>query len=300
MGQDKNLAWDDLHLIRTVAVTGSLAAASDALGVNHSTVFRKLGLIEAQLGTRLFERHRSGYVPTPTGEAFAQLGDSVETQLSALMLKLSGQQIAPRGELRITTNETLLVYLLTPILAAFRERHPEITLDIILSTEALNLAKRDADVAIRATDSPPDNLVGRRLATLGWAIYGQAQAWREKAWTQDAMAEADWVTLGDRLAHLAVSKWVRSRIPAERLVYKVNTVLGLAEAIEAGIGVGPVPCFIADMREGLTRLAPPAPDFSAGLWALTHPDLRHSPRVRVFLDFLAVEITREKARLAGD
>ena len=92
---------------------------------------------------------------------------------------------------------------------------------------------------------------------------------------------------------------MRERVAPERIVYKVNTVLGLAEAVEAGIGIGPLPCFIADARPALVRLAPPNPDFSTGLWLLTHPDLRHSARVRVFLDFLAAEIAKLRKYLEG-
>ena len=91
----------------------------------------------------------------------------------------------------------------------------------------------------------------------------------------------------------------RERVVPEKIVYKVNTVLGLAEAVEAGIGVGPLPCFIADPRPALVRLSPPNPDFSTGLWLLTHPDLRQSARVRVFLDFVAAEIVKRRRAIEG-
>ena len=87
--------------------------------------------------------------------------------------------------------------------------------------------------------------------------------------------------------------------PPERIGYKVNTVLGLAEAVEPGLGIGHLPCFIGDARPGLVRLGPPNPDFSADLWLLTHPDLRQSPRVRVFLDFLAAEIAPQRHLIEG-
>jgi DNA-binding transcriptional LysR family regulator len=92
---------------------------------------------------------------------------------------------------------------------------------------------------------------------------------------------------------------VRERVAHERIVYRVNTVLGLTEAVEAGLGIGPLPCFIADARLGLVRLGPPNPDFSTGLWLLTHPDLRHSARVRAFLDFMAAEIARRRRAIEG-
>lgn len=91
----------------------------------------------------------------------------------------------------------------------------------------------------------------------------------------------------------------QKHIPADQTVYKLNTVLGLAEAVEAGIGIGFLPCFIADKRPGLARLAPPQTGYAADLWLLTHPDLRHSPRVRLFLDFMAAELTKLRPLMEG-
>ncbi|HEU6442186.1 MAG TPA: substrate-binding domain-containing protein, partial [Microvirga sp.] len=170
----------------------------------------------------------------------------------------------------------------------------------VLANQELNLSKRDADVAIRATDNPPENLVGRRVATIAWALYGRADEFTEPgAIDPQGLFERDWVSLGDNLATLKAVKFVHERVPPDRIGYKVNTVLGLAEAVEQGLGIGHLPCFIADRRPGLVRLGPPNPEFAADLWLLTHPDLRQSPRVRVFLDFLAAEIARERSLIEG-
>jgi DNA-binding transcriptional LysR family regulator len=175
-----------------------------------------------------------------------------------------------------------------------------VRLDVVLSNLALNLSKRDADVAIRATDNPPETLVGRRAATIGWALYGHAADFPTPGAVDLAsLYERRWVALGDNLA-VKAARFVREHVAAERIVYKVNTVLGLTEAVESGIGIGPLPCFIADTRPSLVRLSPPNPDFSTGLWLLTHPDLRHSARVRVFLDFLAAEIMKLRRHLEGE
>ena len=92
---------------------------------------------------------------------------------------------------------------------------------------------------------------------------------------------------------------MHEHVPPERIGYRVNTVLGLAEAVEQGLGIGHLPCFIADRRPGLVRLGPPVPEFAADLWLLTHPDLRHSPRVRVLLDFLATEVAKQRKFIEG-
>jgi DNA-binding transcriptional LysR family regulator len=296
----QTLAWDDFKLVRLIAEAKGLAGAADRLGVNHSTVFRRLGQLEEAIGTKLFERHRTGYAPTAAGEEMAALAERMDDDVAGFARKLAGQVLSPAGELRVTTNDTLLTHLLTPLFARFCQRCPDVRLDVVLSNQALNLSKRDADVAIRATDTPPETLVGRRAATLAWALYGRAADFPQPG-TLDlpTLSTRAWVALGDNLGAVKAARFVRERVAPERIVYKVNTVLGLTEAVEAGIGIGPLPCFIADARPALVRLAPPNPDFSTGLWLLTHPDLRHSARVRVFLDFLAAEIAKLRKFLEG-
>ncbi len=230
----------------------------------------------------------------------AALAARIEEDVSALSRRLAGRQLLPAGELRVTTSDTLLIHLLTPLFARFQRQCPDVRLDVVLGNQALNLSQRDADVAVRASDHPPETLVGRRVARIAWALYGSAQDFP----ALEPPAQADlltrrWVALGDDLAGLKAARFVRDHVPPERIVYKANTPLGLAEAIEAGAGIGHLPCFIADQRLGLVRLAPPEPEFAADLWLLTHPDLRHAARVRVFLDFLAAGIARQRRLIEG-
>ena len=231
-------SWDDLRLVLAISSARGLERAAERLGVNGSTVFRRLRQIEARLGLSLFDRHRSGYEPTPAGREMAALAERVDADVFALSRRLAGQSPSLEGEIRITTPDTLLVNLLTPILARFRRRHPAIRLDIVISNEALNLARRDADVAVRATDEPPETLVGRRISSVAWAIYGPvgrlAEAGDGAAWG----ADQDWVALGEGLETVAAARVVRQLAGPDRIVYRVSTVLGLADAVEAGIGIG--------------------------------------------------------------
>lgn len=275
-------------------------AAAD-LGINHSTVFRRLAQIEEALGTTLFERHRTGYALTPAGEKMVSVSERMDADITAFTRKIAGQAIAPEGELRVTTSDSLLVDLLTPMFARFGEQCPDVRLDVVVANEALNLSKRDADVAVRAMDDPPENLVGRRVARIAWALYGPASEFRGIEQPDPATLGAQrWVSLGDNLGTLKAVQFVRRHVAPKRLVYKVSTMLGVAEAIQAGIGIGHLPCFLGDTRPGLARLAAPEPEFAADLWLLTHPDLRQSPRVRVFLDFLAAEIARHRNIIEGN
>ena len=295
------LAWDDFRLVKAIADHDGLTGAAAALGVNHSTVFRRRGQIEELVGMPLFERRKTGYVATVAGAEMAALASRMDEDVTAFSRRLAGRDVAPSGEIRITTTDTLHLNVLLPIFAAFRKAHPLIRLDVVIGNQALNLSKRDADIAIRASDSPGETLVGRRIATIAWAIYGRVEDGLSAAEQADptALYQHDWVALGDQLAHVKAARFVREHVAPERIALKSSAVLGLAEAVEQGLGIGPLPCFIADQHPGLVRLLPPNPDFATGLWVLTHPDIRHVPRVRAFMDFCSAELSRQRALFEG-
>ncbi|MGG7516835.1 LysR family transcriptional regulator [Allorhizobium undicola] len=309
----KRLAWDDLHLVKAVADARGMAGAAAALGVDHSTVFRRLGALEADLGAQLFERRRSGYELTPAGEEMLTLAERIDQDVNRLERRLRGKQIAPSGEIRIATADSLLLHLLMPLFASFRSACPEIRLDVVIGNQALNLSRRDADIAIRATDDPPETLVGRRIGVIAWALYGRApehDPTEEKRGSKSApeeagvppehvLSSADWVALSQDMSALKVVRDA-ALVPPERLVYRTNSVLALAEAVEAGMGIGHLPCFIGDTRPALRRLQPPNADYAAQLWLLTHQDIRHSPRIRAFMDFIAAELQPLRPLIEGE
>jgi DNA-binding transcriptional LysR family regulator len=298
------LPWDDFRLVKAIADSRSLTGAAEILQVNHSTVFRRLGDIEKRLGAPLFERHRTGYGLTTAGEEMVALAERMERDVTSFTRKLAGQTLTPSGEVRVTTNDTLLVHLLMPVLAAFRRAYPDIRVDMVLSNQALNLSKRDADIAIRATDDPPETLVGRRVATLTWSVYGRRKDFPDldagALCDRRRLIDYDWVSLGDQFGHLKAARFVRDTVPPEKIALKLNTVLGLTEAVQEGVGIGPLPCFIADRKPDLVRLCEPNADFGTGLWLLTHPDLRASPRIRAFLDCAAAELVRVRSLIEGE
>jgi DNA-binding transcriptional LysR family regulator len=297
-----SLSWDDFRLIKAIADSSGLTGAAATLKVNHSTVFRRLGQIEDAVGLPLFERRKTGYVATPAGEEMAALASRMDDDVSAFARRIAGREIEPSGEVRITTTDTLFLHLLIPIIEAFRKAHPGIRIDIVIGNQALNLSRRDADIAIRASDSPPETLVGRRLATLAWAVYGRADdaLVTPEAFDSASLFDRDWICLGDQLGHVKAARYVRDRVAPERIVLKTSAVLGIAESIEAGIGIGPLPCFIGDQKPALKRLMAPNPDFGTALWLLTHPDIRQSPRIRTALDMLAAELGRHRKLIEGE
>src|SRR5262245_47151237 len=294
------LSWDDFRYVKAIADTRTLAGAAGELSVNHSTVFRRLAQIETGLGSRLFERSRAGYALTPCGEEMVRLAERMGEDIIAFERQVTGHDLRPSGELRVTTNDTVLVHMMTDIFAAFRKAYPEIVLDVVVSNQALNLSKRDADVAVRATDRPPEALIGRRAASIAWAVFASSDHAPETFDPEADARGAEWVGFGENLANLKAARWLKERAAPERIIYRINTVLGLAEAAAAGIGFAVLPCFIGAATPGLTRLTTPVPELVNGIWLLTHSDLRQTARVRAFMDFAGSEIAKQRKVIEGN
>lgn len=294
---------DEFRLVRAIAAARSLAGAAASLGVNNSTVFRRLANLEALLDCTLFERRRGGYVLTAAGEEMAAVADAMEDAATGFLRKVEGKDLAPSGEIRVTTNDGLMGSMLISIIGAFRLKHPQIRIDTVIDNASLNLSRRDADIAIRATDKPNETLVGRRIGRIAWAIYGRRQDYPHAtgAHLPEICASASWVGLGGELSEIRAARFVRDQAGGnDNVGFRVNTVRSLMDAIVAGLGVGPLPCMGADLRDDLVRLSPPHNDMSSSLWLLTHQDLRHAPRVRAFMDFVGGELSRHRALIEGE
>jgi len=290
--------WEDYQYFLAVAGGGSVSAAARRLGQSHSTVLRRLDKLEAALDVRLFERFQTGYVLTANGEELLTLLAPVAEGMQDIERKLSGQDAALQGTIRVTTTDTLLALLL-PALSEFRQTYPGIQLQVTVNNSFLNLSRRDADVAIRPSNTPPDNLVGRKLGRLRTAPYAADAYLRRRGpindWAAHDWAAHEWVAPDDSLAHLRQARWLREHVPPERHAISVDSLLGMAAAVEAGLGAGMLLCLLADARPGLVRLADPDPALDTDVWILTHPDLRRVNRIRVFTAFLFDAMSRHPA-----
>ncbi len=285
------LSWDDFRLVKAIADRGGLTSAARHLGINHSTAFRRLGALETALAARLFERSRLGYVPTPAGRAMAATASRMEMDIADFDRDLASRAQTPSGELRVTAPTGFVIDLLMPLLARFLDLYPQIQLDIVVSEDPLNLSRRDADVAIRASDAPPANLIGRRLSGIAWAIYARGDADREKR---------RWISPSLRVGRDSrFFRRIRELAGDDAIVMQIDAVIGLREAIEAGVGIGPLPCYVGDACATLRRLSEPEPDLASDLWILTHPDLRHAVRVRAFTEFMAEAVAPLRAAFEG-
>ncbi len=292
------MEWNDLRDILVIAEAGSLAGAARKLGVNHSTIFRRLGTIEQRLGTRLFERLPSGYVPTSAGEEMAAEARRMAQGIDALQRRLTGRDLALSGHITVTTTDTHAGLFLGPHLANFAKAHPAIELTLRVNTQLANLARRDADVAIRPTNAPPETLVGRRVAREAFAAYAAPDYLATTKATD--VSDHRWLAVDDSLDHLAAARWRRENVPTSSVVMWTDNLLGLRGLVEAGLGVAYLPCFAADPVPGLVRVPglPLLADASE-LWLLTHEDLRHSARIKAFMGTMADSIARDRDLLEG-
>lgn len=285
--------WDDFRFVKAVGDRRGLTGAAELLGIDHSTAFRRLGAIEKALDARLFERGRAGYVPTPAGRAMIEAASRIESDVAAFSRAVAGGSEEVTGDLRVTAPAGLAGTLLMPILAGFSQKYPAVRLDLILADETLNLSRRDADVAIRASRGPDETLVGRRLTAVAWAVYGRAD------WIYGPLSDEAWIGLGEGVAGGLFHRFMKGRAKPERIVLRLNAVTSLREAVASGIGIAPLPCFEGDADPALRRLGELEPELRADLWVLTHQDLRRSARIRAFMDHVAGAIVPLRPAFEG-
>ncbi len=294
---DAALNWDEFRLVKAIADTRSLAGAAAVLGLNHSTVFRRLGALEQVVGAPLFERSRSGYHPTAAGEEMIALAHRISDLVMDFERRVAGRDAKPTGRLTVTTVEAIGQRFLPSILSQFQIQNPGVVIDLILSEQELNLSRRDADVAIRVTNDPPETLVGRRICAVRWGLYCRPDlADRTGPSAIDTLPFAGFADgFGPSLAH----RWIEANVQPERLGARVNSVHSLLEMAAHGFGVCPLPCFLGEPNPSVTRLGPILEEWDLGLWILTHSDLRRSARVRAFMDFAGAEMAKHRRSIEG-
>jgi len=193
--------------------------------VNHSTVLRRLASLEKRLGARLFDRLPNGYQLTAQGEELRNQLRSVSEQIESAQRSLSGRDLNLSSAIRITTTDTLIHGLLMPYLAEFRALNPAIQMEMVINNTFLNLTRREADVAVRPSNSVPENLVGRRAGRLRTAVYA-SKSYLKKKEKKKEWAAHDWVASDEALSHLAQAKWMRENIPEDRIVVRVDSLVG--------------------------------------------------------------------------
>lgn len=280
---NSKLAWNDYEIILKVADAGSLSKAARLAGTSHPTIFRKLNAVEEKLGVRLFERFRTGYQPTAACEELLKTARQIAELTITTERRLSGQDLRLSGTVRVATTDSLLYGLLAPEVTRFQKQEPGIMLDISVSNEVTNLARREADIAIRPASSPNDHLFGKKLGNIRQAVYAHYSLGLENA-PQPQLETLPWIGPGSLMPYSQLHAWMRKKGYEEKCVCRFDSVLAMFAGVKSGLGVAVLPCYLADTEPELVRLADTIDDVCIDLWLLTHPDLRHTVRVRAALD----------------
>ncbi|NRA20761.1 MAG: LysR family transcriptional regulator [Oceanospirillaceae bacterium] len=288
--------WDDLKYFLAVARTGSIRAAAKVLEVNHATVSRRINSFEKNLGQRLFERSHKGYERTLMGHQIFTEACHLEERLNSVQRKIDGKDTSLSGELRVTMPDVIAQDLLMPWFAEFCRLHPHIEMEILDSTKAFNLTNREADVAFRLCHTPPEHLIGRKLATIHRACYISASC-RELMLDEQWLAAQSWIGWNDKNRR-PVGK-IAKEYPRLSAKHKIVSAALQVSACREGMGVAILPCFLGDKDPSLVRIPPYTSEAKFDLWVLRHPDLRDNLKTQSFVNFMSQKLLENVDVIAG-
>ncbi len=287
--QYRGVQWDDLRYALALARAGSALRAARLLGVNQTTVLRRLDALEAELGAPLFERHRSGLTLTETGQLAARAAERMEVEAIALGNALAAKERDLAGSVRVTASETMAARLVSPCLRAFHQLHPAVTVELIVTDARLDLARGDADVAVRAGSRPEGaGIVARRLPDAEWTIYCSRDYAVERGAPacRDEIAGHDIVGMEGPMARLPGPTWLAASAPDVRVRCRCNSLSNMVTNLKAGLGLGALPTMVGDVEPDLHRCFPPPVDLNDEMWLMVREEVRSKPHVRAFADYV--------------
>lgn len=283
--------WDDMRFFLALSREGSVTAAGKSLGVNHTTVARRIKALEQEIGTRLFDHVKDGYAMTQAAENMYSLALKMEEIAQAIDRDVFGQNAELEGPLKLTASHDLASCLLTPYLVEFRKQYPRIDLELLTTTGLVDLAAREADIAVRLTADPPDYLVGRQVLPLRHGVYGSPKYLKGRDEPTDVVAFR---------GNAGRPEWVERHFPNAEVALRVDDVTTMLAAVRNNVGVARMPCYIADSDTVVQRLDVELTPSTWGIWVLSHVDLRSTARVRVCREFLCNLIEKQRELVLGE
>lgn len=294
--------WDDLKPFLAVARHGSTMAAARALQVDQSTVQRRITELERRVGQSLVERRPSGYRLTAYGEELRPLAEAVERQVAVLEHRIRTTSRELNGIVRLTCPEPLVRRIVqSPLLDHLHAVYPRLRIEFVTSDRYLDLAKGEADVALRSGDTTDGSLVGRKVADSLWAVYA-SRDYVARAGSPAGLAEASthrWIVLDGSMAGHRSTTWLRRALPSASVAATSTSVLGLVHSAKAGVGLAALPTALGDAEPDLVRLFGPVPELTRIWRILTTPALRKTPRVDAFFRFVSAETATLRPILTG-
>jgi len=269
----------------------TLAAASRRLGVDQTTVARRLYAFEESLGTALFERGEGRWRLTAFGLRTLERAERIEEDVAAIVRSAEVESDTVSGVVRLTCVAAMSSEYLARHLPVLYARHPDLVIDLIDTDENLNIARHEADLAIRGSRPMRGDFIVRKLAVIGMAVYESAR--------MGIGTGRDWVAYNEDLMHLPEMRWLEGHMEGGRIRLRNSGMETLCGAIASGIGRGILPCFIGDSHSELRRSPPGDPVVSRDSWLLIHRDARESARVAAVADWLIERFTTDASLLSG-
>jgi len=291
------LDWSDLRYALAIGSAGSLVTAARQLKVNHTTVLRRLDALEKRLGARLFERARSGYLPTEAGALVLEQARRMADQADEIERRVLGRDGELTGPLRVTTAFVVMEHLLPQPLADFARAFPGIEVEVVENAFLVDLTRRradeapawawrEADVAVRLTSQVAEHLVGRPLGMTQCRVYAKRGA---KGLPQGVeslatlVRDAPWITFERDAQARVYDQWMRAQLSQAQVRVRVDIFNAVAAMLHTGLGVGILPTFMEPRHPELQPVSELIPELAVPVWMLTHPDLRQTARVRAFM-----------------
>lgn len=280
--------WDEVRTAYQVARQGTVSGAAEVLGVHHATVIRHIDALEARLGVKLFQRHARGYTPTESGEDLARVAQTTEDQLQQLVGRIRGRGSDVSGELMVTSIVELSNFLV-PVLSDFKDSYPDVVVRYLTDARVFRLEYGEAHVAIRAGSVPdePDNVV-QPLTKLKIGLYA-SKSYAEKRGlpqTEDDLADHLFVGNDNPDGRAPFQKWLRSKVPYDRVVFRATDTYSMITAVRSGAGIGFMPVAQGAEDPDLVEVMPPKEEWAAPLWLVTHVDLHRTAKVQALLAHL--------------
>ena len=284
--------WDDIRYFLTVAREGSVPRAAKRLGVNYTTVVRRIDAFEDRLSTRLFDRLPGGYVPTAAAEVVFEEALAMEERAVAFDRRLFGQDQRLSGRLRVATSDAVASRLLIPRLHRFQQAHPNIQLEIASSDNVVNLDLREADVAVRMTGAPPEHLIGKEIVHAAYGVFA-SKRYRaaHKRLNHPNVRALTWI------ANKESPPWRQREFHKTTQGLRFDSPIALLAALQAGLGIGSLPEFLVARERSIVRVNRRPVESGWGVWILSHPDTRTTARLRAFRAFLAEILNEQRDRI---
>ncbi len=293
--EHQQLDLNDIPLILALARAGSMSAAARDLGVDVSTISRRVAAVEAAMQTRLFIRSHRGYEPTDAGAVFVAHAERVVGEVRALHQETQAEADGISGLVRITAVNVMFDFWLVDQLPSLLRRYPKLQLRLMADNQNLSFTRREADFALRMAQPTQDAaLLMRKVADVGLAVFGNAQY---AGIARSAWAQQPWLGFDSELIALPETRWLRSQLPDARQVVQANDVATLIQACKAGLGLALLPYFLGE-RQGLTRLSA-GPELHREIWLLSHRDAAHIQRFRAVNEWLVAAFEADRAGLSG-